>query len=167
MRWPTSSPSLSAMTPTSRTRPFGEIEHLGCTGIEYQLLDVFADELLRADSHVDRYRVLREQVVGAHVFRRANAGDLRRRVEQRVGDLAGDHVGLVGVGQRDDDVRIVRAGAAQNFRIGGVADHGADVETVLQFPQHVGAHVDDRDFVGFLAGQVIRGRRTDLTCTEY
>ena len=30
---------------------------------------------------------------------------------QRVGDLAGDEVGLVTVGQRDDDIGVVRAGA--------------------------------------------------------
>ena len=133
----------------------GEVQHLRGTRIQDQLLDVLADQLLRADAHVDRHRVLGKQAFRDHVVGGADARDLGWRVKQRVGDLAGDHVGFVAVGQRDDDIGIVGAGAAQDVGVRGVADDGADIEPVLQFAQHVRPGVDDGDFVGLFAGQVI------------
>ena len=145
----------------------GKIEHLRRTGIKNELLDMRANELFGADTDVDRYRVLFEQLVGVHVFRGANASDFRRRAKRRIGDLAGDHVGFVGVRQRDDDVRIAGAGALEYVRIGRVADDGADVEPVLKLPQDIRSHVDDGDLVGLFARQVVSRRCAHLACTEY
>ncbi len=144
----------------------GEIQHLRRPGIQDQLLDVGAHQLLRAYSHVDRYRVLRKQLVGVHVFGGPNASDLGGRSKLRVRDLAGNHVGFVHVGQRDDDIGIFRAGALQHFGVGGVTDNGSNIQAVLQFPQHVGPQVDDGDFVGLLSRQMVCRGGADLPGTE-
>ncbi len=87
-------------------------------------------------------------------------------MKQRIGHLARDHVGLVCVGQGDNDIGVIRTGAIEHLGIGGMPDDGANVEPVLQLAQHVGPHVDDRDFVGFFARQMISRGRTDLACAE-
>jgi hypothetical protein len=51
--------------------------------------------------------------------------------------LAGDHVRFVGVGQRDDDIGIAGAGTFENFRIGGVSDYRANIQSVLQFAKNI------------------------------
>ena len=133
-----------------------KIENLRRPGIQDELLNVLTHQLFGADTHVDRDRVLCKQVFGIHVFRRANTSNLRWRVEQRVGHLAGDHVGFVGVGERDDNVSIIRAGAIEHLRMRGMTNYRADIEPVLQFTQHVRPHVDNSDLVGLFARQVIR-----------
>ncbi len=144
----------------------GEVEHLRCARVKDELLDVLADELLGTDAHVDRDCTLLEQASGGHVLGRADASDLRRCVKKRVGDLAGDHVGFIGIGQGDDDVGVIGAGALEHVRISCVTDDGTDVEAVLQFAKNLRPHVDNGDFVGFFAREVIRGCRTNLTCAE-
>ena len=69
----------------------------------------------------------------------------------RVSDLARDHVGLVRVGQCNDDVGIRSAGPLENLRVRGMADDGTNVEPVLQLAEHVGPHVDDSHFIGLFA----------------
>ncbi len=147
--------------------PAGEVQHLRRAGVQDQLLHVLAHQLLRADADVDGNGILGEQLRRIHVLGRADSGDLGRRMKQRVRDLAGDHVDLVHVRQGDDDVGVVGAGTLEHFRVGGVPDDGANVEPVLQFAQHVGAHVDDGNLVGLFARQMVGGGRTNLTCTEY
>ncbi len=147
--------------------PAGKVEHLRGTGIQDQLLHVLAHQLLGADSDIDRNRILREQLHGVHVLGGANSGNLGRGVEQRVRDLAGDHVDLVHVRQGDDDVGVVGAGTVEHLRIGRMADDGADIKPVLELSQNLGTHVDDGDLVGLFARQMVGGGRANLTCTEY
>ena len=64
------------------------------------------------------------------------------------------HLGLGGAG------RLEHGGEC------GVAGHGAHVETVLQVAQHVLVGIDDRDFVGLLARQVMGGGAADLAGAE-
>ncbi len=135
----------------------GKVQHLRGARVENQLFDVLADKLFRADPHVDRYGVLGKQVPGVHVLCRTDAGDLGRRMEQGIGDLARHHVGLIGVGQGDDDIGIVGARALEHFGMCGVSDNGPDVEAVLQVAQDLRAHVHDGDFVSLFTGEVIRG----------
>jgi hypothetical protein len=45
-----------------------EIEYLGRTGVENELLDERADKLLRADAHIDRNGVLGKQLVSIHIL---------------------------------------------------------------------------------------------------
>ena len=59
-----------------------------------------------------------------------------------------------------------RAGGFEHRGIGGVAGDGADVEAVLQIAQHFFVGVDDRDFVGFFAGEVVGRGAPDLAGAE-
>jgi hypothetical protein len=86
-------------------------------------------------------------------------------MEQRVSDLAGDHVGLVAVGHGDDHVGILGAGADQYVRVRTVADDGANIQTVLQLLQYLRIAIDDRDVVE-LAGEIVRDRGPDLAGAE-
>ena len=165
-RWPTSRPPLSARTPTSCTLPSGEIQHLQSAGIADQPLDVFGDELLRADEHIDRDRFFAEELRAARVFGGADARDLGRRAKQRVGHFAGHHVHFVAARERDDDVGFGDSGGLEHGRIGGVAGDGADVEAILQVAQRLFVGVDDGDFVGLLAGEVRCGGAADLARAE-
>src|SRR5690606_36390375 len=62
----------------------------------------------------------------------------------------------------EEDVRLRRSGGFEHGRIGRVAGDGADVEAVLQVAQDLLVDVDDGDFVGLLARQVIRRGAPDL-----
>ena len=73
-------------------------------------------------------------------------------------DLAGEHVGLVTVGDGDDHLGVVGAGALEHVRVRGEAVDGANVQPLLQVGQMLGILVDNGDVVGF-AGQVL-GQRT-------
>ena len=84
----------------------GEIEHLQRAGVADQALDVIGHERLGADRDVDRDAVRPEQLLAARELARADARDASRRAEQRERDLAGDHVDLVAVRERDDDVGV-------------------------------------------------------------
>ena len=140
----------------------GELEHLQRARETDQLRDVVRDERRRADRDVDGNAAGAEQRFVGDQCPGADARDTRRRAKQRQRDLAGEHVDLVAARQRDQHVGVARAGALEDVGVRGVADDGAHVEPVLQLAQHVGVAVDDRDFVGLLAGQAEGGRATDL-----
>ena len=143
---------------------FGEVDHLQRAGMFDQALDVVGDHLLRTDQHVHRDRLVVEQAGTGQVGRLADAGDLGRGVEQGVGDLAGDHVGLVAIGHRHQHVGVVGAGLAQHRGERGLALYGADVEAVAEVAQAVAVGVDHGDVVGF-AGQVLGQCAADLAGT--
>ena len=107
-----------------------------------------------------------EQAIPLHqIGGRPNARHLVRGVEQGVGDLAGDHVGLVAVGDGDQHVGILGAGFAQHPGMGAVAIHHPQVEFVLQFAQALAIGVDDGDVV-VLAGEILSQGATHLTCAQ-
>ena len=85
---------------------------------------------------------------------------------QGIGDLTGNHVDLIHIGQRDDNIGIIGACALENFRIGGVTDNRSNIEPILQFAQDVGPSIDDGDFVRFFARQMVRGRGANLASAE-
>ena len=141
----------------------GEVDDLQRAGVLDQLLDVVGDQLLGADPGVDREAdVLREQVRAGGIGRAADAGDLGRSLEQGPGHVARDHVDLVAVGQRDQQVGVGAAGRLEHRGARGVAADGADVQPVLQLAQHGVVRVDDRDLVGLFAGQVVGGGAAHL-----
>ena len=93
---------------------FREVDHLQGTGVFDQALDVIGHHLLGADQHIDRNRVVVEQLFApAQVGRFTHAGNFGGCVEQRVRHLAGDHVGLVAVGHCHQHVGIVGARLTQ------------------------------------------------------
>lgn len=63
--------------------------------------------------------------------------------------LAGDQVGLVGLGDSDDQVGGFDAGFGEHRRKGSVASHRAHVETVGELTEGRRVEVDQGDVVGF------------------
>ncbi|MND82009.1 hypothetical protein D3C80_738230 [compost metagenome] len=144
---------------------FGEVDHLQGAGMFDQTLDVVGYHLLGADQHIDRDGVVVEQAGAGQVGRFAHPGDLGRGVEQGMGDLAGDHVGLVAVGYRHQHVGVVGAGLAQHGRERGAALDGTDVQAVAEVAQALAIGIDHGNVVGF-AGQVLGQRTADLPCAQ-
>lgn len=82
---------------------------------------------------VDWHRFRQEQFLRlADVFRRADAGDTVGSIKQRIGDLAGDHVGFVGVGDGNQHVGVFCAGFAQHPRVGAMSLNHPKIEFILQ-----------------------------------
>ena len=143
----------------------GEIEHLEGAGKADQAGDVFGHDLFRADQYVNRHGLKGKQPVAAQVFVIAHAGNFRRRVEHRVGDLAGHHVGLIAVGHRDDHVRVPRACLIEHRRMGPGAVYGLQVQPLLEVAQDRRIAIDYRNIIGFTA-KIGGYGRADLTCPE-
>ena len=97
------------------------------------------------------------QVVGIADPRQAGGG-----FEQDLGELTGDHVGLVTVGDRQDQIGLFDAGLDQHVGVGGMAVDGAQIEPFLEQLQELRIAIDHRDVV-FLAGQALGHGATDLT----
>lgn len=143
----------------------GEVDHLQRAGMLDQAFDVIGHHLFRADQHVHRNGFVVEQTRAHQIGRLAHPGDLGRRVKQRVGDLAGDHVGFVAVGHRHQHVGVVGAGLAQHGGKRAAALNGADVQAVAEIAQAIAVGVHHGDVVGF-AGEVFGEGAADLTGTE-
>ena len=149
-----------------------EIKHLQRTGVLEQFLDLLHHGAFGVDEHVDRHVLAAEElelgVVAVRppgVFAGTNAGDLARRLEQRVADLARHHVDLVAVGHGDQEIDVVGAGGQQRVGAGGVAVDGLDVQPVLQLLEAPGVLVDQRD-VEVLVGEVLGQRASGLAGPE-
>ncbi|MNP13738.1 hypothetical protein D3C76_1060310 [compost metagenome] len=137
-----------------RTRVFDQPTH------------VVGHQLLGGDQVIHRHGFRQEQPIPLHqIGRGANARHLVRGVEQGVGHLAGDHVGLVAVGYRHQHVGVVGAGLAQHGRERGAALDGTDVQAVAEVAQALAIGIDHGNVVGF-AGQVLGQRTADLPCAE-
>ncbi len=78
-----------------------------------------------------------------------------------MGDMAGDHVHLVGMRDRDQHVGIAGAGPLQDLRMGGVADQALHVEGVRQLFDQLARDVDDSDVI-VLAGEIAGDVEADL-----
>jgi hypothetical protein len=142
----------------------GEVDDLQGAGIADQPPDVSGHELLGTHVHVDGeagarrgHAVLRrhEELGAGGEVRRAYPRDAGRRAEQRPRDVAGHHVDLVAVGQRHQHVGAGGASLLERARARRIAAHRANVEPVLQVAQQLVIDVDDRDVVGFLAGEMV------------
>ena len=145
--------------------PAGELADLDRRRVLDQQPDVAGDELFRADHHVDRYPALLEQRRIGEVIGRPDARDQRRHPEQRVGDLAGEHVGLVAVGRREQQVGVAGAGFLQHPRARRRTDHRPDIELLLERLKRPGFDVDDGDVV-LLVGEAVRDGAPDLARAE-
>ncbi len=125
----------------------------------------------RADDHVDR-QVVAPVEVGidrVQVGLRAKTGDLAGDAEDRMGDLAGDHVHLVRIGRGNDHVGIARAGAFEDVGIGGEARNALHVERIGRAAHQFGIVVDDghivllaREMAGDLPADLARAADDDL-----
>jgi hypothetical protein len=88
--------------------------------------------------------------------------DLGRHAEQRVRDLAGDHVDLVERGRGDQHLGVLGAGAGEDIGMRGKADDARDVERVGDVAHQVRIGVDHRDRIA-LVRQVPGDLVPDLT----
>ncbi len=138
-----------------------EFEHLQRLGELEQLGDIVANHLLGTDGMVHREILRREDLGVREIVRGADACDLGRDVEHGGGELARDHVDLVALRDREQHVRVSRAGLLQHRRLRGVAGHGPQIETVLQSLQPRGVDIDDGNVVCF-GYEVLGDRGTDL-----
>lgn len=126
----------------------GEVEHLQRSGVVDQAFDVFGDDLLRANQHVDGHVLPAEESRARVVSRRADASDLGGGFEQGITDLAGHHVHLVTVRDCDQHVGIVGAGLTQHVRMRRVAFDGLNVEPIPELAQSLCVLVHQRDVEG-------------------
>ena len=145
--------------------PVGEIQHLEAAGVLQQPQNVLGDELLRTDADIDgqgtggkEFRMFEE--TGGAYPRDAGGG-----MEEGIGDLAGDHVGLVAIGDCQDDMGVLGPGPLQHVGMGAMPQDGPKVEAVLEFPEYFGIAIHDRDVVG-LARQVRRHGPAYLTTAQ-
>ena len=154
---------LAAIDAENRDLLVGERDGLGRSGLCHPTQHHLADLDLGRDDHVDRHVFTGKQVAPAllQIALFADAGDLGRQVEQRMGHLARDHVNLVMQGDRDDHVRLVRAGALQHVGVGSVTDKAADVERVADRTDQFRRLVDDR-YIIVLAGQFLGNAEAHL-----
>ncbi|MNF75145.1 hypothetical protein D3C84_572010 [compost metagenome] len=128
----------------------GEVHHLQRTRVFDQPTHVVGHQLLGGDQVIHRHGFRQEQPIPLHqIGRGANARHLVRGVEQGVGHLAGDHVGLVAVGDRHQHVGILGARFAQHPGVSAVTVHHPQIELVLQLPQTVAVGIDYGDVVVF------------------
>ena len=130
--------------------PIGKIQHLQSTGVFNQPGDVFCHQPFRADQHINRTMFAVEQLGILGVVRRTDPGNSGGCVIQGVGDLAGRHIDLVAVGQRDNEVGVLDTGPDQDLGVRGVTDHAPDIQAVLQHFQMGGIYIDNRDVVFLL-----------------
>src|SRR6185437_15309464 len=159
-------PAADGTDPHQADLAGGEIQDLQRSGVADQPLDVFGDELLRADEDIDRNGLLAEELRPLGVLRRADSLDLGGRAEQGKGHLARHHVDFVAVGQCDDDLRLGRACRLEDRRVSRIADDGMDIEAVLQIAQHILVDIDDGDFVCFLSREVPGDGAANLSGAE-
>jgi hypothetical protein len=148
-----------------RHHAVGELEHLQGFGELDELADVVGDDLLGADRVIDGEVGVVEELGVVLVVGGAQAGDAGRDVEQGLGDPAGAQVGLVGLGDGDQQVGVGGAGAVEDGRRGGVAGDDPQVETLLQVGEAFAVVVDDGDVVG-LRDEALGHRGADLAGAE-
>ncbi len=123
-----------------------------------------ADLDLRRDDVVDRHAVAREQVGPARIeiALRADPRDFRRHVEERVRDLAGDHVDFVVKRHGDQHVRLGDARLLQDVGMGCISFDRAHFQDVVGPLHEFRTRVDDRDVVAFRR-QAFGNAGTDLS----
>ena len=104
-----------------------------------------------------------EKLIGiTNVIRRTNTGDTIRCIKQRIGDLAGYHVGLIRTGYGDQHIGIIGASFAQHSRMRTVALNDAEIELILQAAQTVAVGIDQGNIVVF-ANEIFRQRAAYLS----
>ena len=107
---------------------------------------------------VEQFRVI--DVIGG-----TQAGDAGRHVEQGLGDPAGAQVGLVRLGNGDEQVGVLRPGGIEDRRGGRIAGDDPQIEAFLQGVETLHIVVHDGDVVG-LGNEALGDRSPDLSCAQ-
>ncbi len=140
----------------------GELQDLQGLGEFDELDNIIGDDLLRADAEVHREVLGPQQFRVLGIVRRAQPGDLGGDVEKGLGGAAGAEVGLIALGDGDEQVRVLGPGLLEHRGQGGVAHHHPQVQAVRQPRQARDIGIDDGDLVG-LGDQALGHRGADLT----
>ena len=127
----------------------GKVHHLECTRIFDQPLDMVCDQLLGADQYIDRQGAAVEQLLVLEIFLGAYAGDLGRRTEQAMSDLAGYDIGLITVCYCDQHIGVSDTPPDQHVGMRGMTGYRLYIETVTQVFQHQWIGIYQRDVIGF------------------
>ena len=143
----------------------GKVEHLQRAREFQQPTNVLRHHLLGRNQNINRKGIRRKQIGLFQVSVGANTGDFARRAKQGVRHLTGDHVGLVGVGDRHQHVGIVGTGVTQYMGKRAMPEHGFYVDAILQFTQTLRVGINDGDIV-FLTGEILCQRAPDLPCAK-
>ncbi len=121
-----------------------ELVKIGDLGVQDQVAEVFGGHLVGIDDQLDAQVVFfGEGSVVADVDG-LDPGDLLGP-GGLPGQQAGDDVGLVVVGHRQEQVRVGHPGVFQQVVVHGVAEQGGDVELGAELVQHPLVGVDGHD----------------------
>ncbi len=142
-----------------------KVEDLQATRLLDQMKNENGHQLFGANDIVDRDGLGREEfgvgeIVGVSYPRQPRGG-----AKQGIGEMAGDHVGLVTVGDGQDEIGVLDTRLDQYLRVSGITRDRAQVETFLEELQQLGVAIDDRDVV-ILAGEAMGDRAANLAGTE-
>lgn len=144
----------------------GKFQNLERTGIVDQVLDIFGDQLFRAERHIHGYSVRSKQLGHIEVFGRSNSSNLCIDAELRMRDLTSHHIDLVAVCQRDDHIGFGGARPLEYIRVACMADNRAYVEAILEIPERTGVSIDDGDLVSLFARKLMGNARADPPGSE-
>ena len=146
--------------------PFGKVQYLQRSGVGNELLDVVGYQLLRADDDVDGDGTVFKQLPAAlEVIRGAYSGYFGGCSVQGKSHLTGEHIDLVRVGHRYQQIGIFSTRVQKRGRVCRISQHRTDIKPLLQRPQGGGLAVDNRNFV-LLVSQLFRQGAPDLACAQ-
>ena len=126
---------------------------------------MISDDLLGADQDIDRQAFLRKQFRVGGVLNRADTRNFGWDMKLGIGDLAGNHVGFIAIGYRNNHVSILCAGLFEDVRVAGVAAQGHQIEAILKIEQGFLIFIDDDNVIGF-ASEIGCERTAYLSCAE-
>ncbi len=142
-----------------------EVEHLQCTRMFDQMIKVLGDQRFGADNVIHRNRILGKQARTLQILGRTNSRNLGRGMKYGRSHLAGNHIDLVAVGQRDNHIGIISAGLFEQTWVGAITANSAQIESLLQFRQNLLIDIDDSQLVAIFLRQLCGHSRADLART--
>ena len=86
-------------------------------------------------------------------------------MKQRMGELAGQHIGLITVGDSNQHIGINDAGTPEDFGERSVAGNCLNIQTTAQIVQQVDVVIHQGNIIG-LRSEISCNRGADLPCTQ-
>ena len=126
---------------------------------------MLGDNMFRTDDDVDRDGIVREDARVREVLRRPYPGNFLGGVEKRVGDLAGRHVDLILIRNRENQVGIINTRTFEHTRVRSRTRHRPDIESILQSGEFFRINIDQRDIIVFTREDLAH-RCADLSGSE-
>jgi hypothetical protein len=142
-----------------------EFQDLQSLGKGDQARNVVGNDLLGTDREIDSEIAVVEQTRLIEEIAGAQACDTGWHIEHTVRDLAGNKIGVVALGHRNQQVGVAGTGLAQRHWRRPVTTDGAQIETVLKSgkPHRIAVYDDN---VVFLGNQVLGNTGANLAGAE-